>query len=331
MIKAIKPANGLLLAMILGLLLSCTMPLAVAGAQEAGSDQAVSVQVNGKLVKLSERATIIDGRTYVPAARIAKLLGASVNWDNDAEELTIHTALSDEIVVGNRVPVVYFNDVRYRMDALPLLRDDRLYMPVRQLADMLHAELTVDAQSDTVEVALAQPAFVTEEKGLDEISQEAGISKAQLLKRNGLNSEADAPDGTKLKVVIPSFFSKPAAAYTEADLTLLAKITMVEAGYESYEGQLALANVILNRVKDTRFPDSIKEVIYSGRQFPPAHNGLLARSTPHSLALRAAKDALNGRNNIGDAVYFYNPQVTRGEFWSSLDVVVKIGHHSFAK
>ncbi|WP_227872045.1 cell wall hydrolase [Paenibacillus albus] len=331
MIKAIKPANGLLLAMILGLLLSCTMPLSIAGAQEADNDQAVSIQVNGKRVKLSEQAAVINGRTYVPAARIAKLLGASVNWNNNDEELTIHTALSDEIVIGNRVPVVYFNDVRYRMDALPILKNDRLYLPVRQLADMLHADLTVDDQSDSVELELAQPAFVSEEKGLDEISMEAGISKAQLLKRNGLSSEAEAPIGTKLKVIIPSFFGKPAAAYTQSDLTLLAKITMVESGYESYEGQLALANVILNRVKDSRFPDTIKEVIYSGRQFPPAHNGMLDNSVPHARALRAAKDALNGRNNIADAVYFYNPEVTRGTFWSNLEVVVKIGHHSFAK
>jgi N-acetylmuramoyl-L-alanine amidase len=84
-------------------------------------------------------------------------------------------------------------------------------------------------------------------------------------------------------------------------------------------------------VKDSRFPKTIRDVIYSGKQFPPAHNGLLDKSVPKANALRAAKDALNGKNNVEDAVYFYNPKVTKGKFWSSLTVIDTVGSHRFAK
>jgi spore germination cell wall hydrolase CwlJ-like protein len=57
----------------------------------------------------------------------------------------------------------------------------------------------------------------------------------------------------------------------------------------------------------------------------------LDRSVPKATALRAAKDALNGKNNVEDAVYFYNPRVTKGDFWSGLSTVGTIGSHRFAK
>lgn len=295
------------------------------------AEENASIKVNDKKVKLSDSVIVQKNRMYVPAAAIATMLGANVSWDNENEELTLDTELNDEVVFGNGVPVVYFNDTRYRMDAFPFMEDGRLYVPLRQLAEVLHADLSWDNDSNTAELTEVERAAVTEEYGLAEISEKYGIGASTLLKRNGLDSKDQVKPGAKLKVIIPSFLDNPAASYSQSDLTLLAKISVVEAGRTSYEGQLAIANVILNRVKDPKFPKSIHDVIYSGKQFPPAHNGLLDKTKPTASALRAAKDALNGKNNIEDAVYFFNPRVTRGAFWSSLDVVVTIGSHSFAK
>jgi Cell wall hydrolyses involved in spore germination len=313
--------------MALALLWLSVGPLASVSAAEAGA----SVRVNGENAKLSDSIITQKNRMYVPAARIAAMLGAEISWDNDNEELTLDTAYNDKVVFGNGVPVVYFNDTRYKMDAAPFMEDGRMYVPLRQLAEVLHANLTWDTDSNTAELTEVERAVVTEEIGLADISKNNGISTAVLLKRNGLNSKDQIKPGTKLKVVIPSFLDNPAATFTQNDLTLLAKISQIEAGRESYEGQLAIANVILNRVKDSRFPDSIHDVIYSGKQFPPAHNGLLDKSKPNASALRAAKDALNGKNNVYNAVYFFNPNVTKGAFWNSLEVVATIGGHRFAK
>ncbi|TCN01131.1 LysM domain-containing protein [Paenibacillus sp. BK033] len=313
--------------MALALLWLSAGPLASVSAAEAGA----TVRVNGENAKLSDSIITQKNRMYVPAARIATMLGAEISWDSNNEELTIDTAYNDEVVFGNGVPVVYFNDSRYKMDAVPFMEDGRMYVPLRQLADVLHADLSWDTDSNTAKLTEVDRAAVTEEYGLAEISKEYGISAAALLKRNGFNSKDQVKPGTKLKVIIPSFLDNPASSFTQSDLTLLAKISQIEAGRDSYEGQLAIANVILNRVKDSRFPDSIHDVIYSGKQFPPAHNGLLDKSKPNAGALRAAKDALNGRNNVYDAVYFYNPNVTRGAFWSNLEVVARIGGHNFAR
>jgi len=326
-----KSSTRLILAILIGLSLFGIGPMSAALTAEAAGAAGIAITLDGKPVKMPDDPVIVDNRMYAPAAAIAQLFGASAEWDTDNEELTIQSALNDTIVLGNGVPVVYYNESRYVLEALPFLREGRVYAPLRQLVEMLHAGVHVNPDTGAVELSSVQPAVTAEAYGLDAISAEFGSSKQALMKRNGLASEVAIASDTKLKIVIPSIFDQPAEPFTETDLMLLAKITMVEAGYESYEGQLAVANVILNRVKDKRFPDTIKGVIYAGKQFPPAHNGLLDKSKPNASSLRAAKDALNGKNNVEGAVYFFNPKVSRGSFWSELDVVATIGHHSFAK
>ncbi|MFC4809331.1 cell wall hydrolase [Paenibacillus sp. GCM10023250] len=330
MIRESKPVRRLFItAMVLALALLGALPMSSAHAQDASAAN-VKVVVNGAASKLG-LLFISDGKLYAPVAKVAAKLGATSSWNKADEELTIHNAVNDTIVLGNGVPVVYFNGGRYMMETYPFLKGGRLYMPLRALAEMLHADMKAAADGTVIELSSVKPAVVTASYGLGDISKDAGSSQSALLKRNGMAVGANVNSGAKLKVVNPSFLAHPAKAYTEEDYRLLAKITMVEAGYEPFEGQLALANVILNRVKDPRFPNTIRDVIYSGRQFPPAHNGLLDKSKPSASVLRAAKDALNGRNNIKNAVYFFNPAVSTGPFWSSLDAIATIGHHRFAK
>ncbi|WEK53714.1 MAG: cell wall hydrolase [Candidatus Cohnella colombiensis] len=183
------------------------------------------------------------------------------------------------------------------MDVVPFNAEGRIYIPVRYIAELMNVSVNWNTEDKVVELTSLQA---------------SRTAKAA-------------------KEVTASIFNNEAEAFTQEDLKLLAKITQVEAGYESYEGQLAVANVILNRVKDSRFPSTIRDVIYSGKQFPPAHNGLLDKSVPNASVLRAAKDALNGKNNVEDAIYFFNPRVSKGSFWSSLKVIDTIGTHRFAK
>lgn len=302
MIRESKLVSRHMLVIVFALLLFCIGPLSIVSAQEEEASVAngVTIKLDGKIVKITDPVLVLDGRLYVPIAHIADMFDANISWDKDNEEATIHTAFKDKIVLGNGVPVVYFNDGRYRMDVAPFVTDGRTYIPLRHVAELLHAKVDFSPEDKIVDLETVQPAVTTEN------------------------------DGNAL-IVTPSIFDKKAEPFSEKDLLLLAKITQVEAGYESYEGQLGIANVILNRVKDFRFPDSIYGVIYSGNQFPPAHNGLLDKSKPNASALRAAKDALNGKKNVGNAVYFYNSKVSKGSFWSGLKVIVTIGNHSFAK
>lgn len=333
MIRGNKRTGKWAVVAMCAMLLLAIGPLSAMAAQNAKATVAdnVTIKLDGEEVKIADPVRILDGRMFLPIAKVAELFGAKVNWDKKTEEATIHTIHGDVIVFGNEVPVVYFNNGRYVLDQPPFIAEDRMYIPLRDSAELLHAKVKWKDEENTAELTTVEPAIVAAEQGIEEISQATGISKAELLARNGLDGKSAIEEGTKLRVVIPTVLDNKAKPFTEEDLQLLAKITQVEAGNESYEGQLGVANVILNRVKDSRFPNTIKGVIYSGKQFPPAHNGLLDKSKPNASVLRAAKDALNGKNNVQNAVYFFNPKVSKGSFWNSLDVIVTIGHHSFAK
>lgn len=313
-------------------LLLTVFPLSAAAQSETGrANKEISVTLDGEPVKLDDPVRKLEERVYLPASLVGKLFGAKVDWNKSTEEATLHTAYGDKIVLGNGVPVIYFNDGRYKLESAPFLLEGRLYIPLRHAAELLHADVNWNAEEQVVELATVEQAVVTADYSLDAIVKETGNRKAELLARNGLKDAKDIKEGTKLNIVVPSVLSHPADPFTEEEYMLLAKITQVESGYESYEGQLGVANVILNRVKDSRFPGSISDVIYSGKQFPPAHNGLMDKSVPNASVLRAAKDALNGKNNVEDAIYFFNPKVSKGAFWSKLKVIATIGHHSFAK
>lgn len=103
--------------------------------------------------------------------------------------------------------------------------------------------------------------------------------------------------------------SRPSVDYTAtaSDIELFAALIECEAGHRDYEGMLAVASVVVNRMNHRRYPDTLRGVIFQSGQFPPAHNGLvdkvLARGVKDSC-VQAANDALAGKNNVGDCLSF---------------------------
>lgn len=135
---------------------------------------------------------------------------------------------------------------------------------------------------------------------------------------------SDAKNSGKSADSVPA--SSPVSAGSD-EAYLLACMVHVESCGEPYEGQLAVANVILNRVRDSRFDNSIAGVIYAPGQFPGAHNGTLDNilaSGPNESCMQAAQEALAGVNNIG-AYYYFNGYVDT----SSVSEYLVIGGHTF--
>ncbi len=94
---------------------------------------------------------------------------------------------------------------------------------------------------------------------------------------------------------------------TASDLELFAALIECEAGSRDYEGMLAVASVVVNRMKNRYYPDTLRGVIYQSGQFPPAHDGKVDRVLKRGVkasCLQAAQDALNGKNNVGDCLSF---------------------------
>lgn len=101
---------------------------------------------------------------------------------------------------------------------------------------------------------------------------------------------------------------KEAVFATASELDILAALIQCEAGGEPYEGQVAVGAVVMNRVRCAGYPNTITEVIYQSGQFAPASKGkmesLILNNTTNASCRQAAQEAINGRCNVGDALYF---------------------------
>lgn len=133
--------------------------------------------------------------------------------------------------------------------------------------------------------------------------------------------EIEEAEAAKKRVTVTTT-TRAAQEASVDDLTLLACLVQCESG--SYEGQLAVANVVLNRVNSSKFPNTISDVIYAAGQFGPVKSGKLAarlEKGPSATALQAATDALSGVNNIGNFVYFRSAKSADLNSYSSYTIV----------
>ena len=123
-----------------------------------------------------------------------------------------------------------------------------------------------------------------------------------------------------------------AASNWSRDVQLLARCVNGEARGESYEGQVAVAAVILNRVEHPSFPNTIAGVIYQPGAFTATVDGQIdVPIDANSTVYKACTDAMNGWDPSGGAIYYYNPAKTTNKWIYSRPVVRVIGNHTFAK
>ena len=123
--------------------------------------------------------------------------------------------------------------------------------------------------------------------------------------------------------------SLSASHYQESELTLLARLVNGEARGEPYIGQVAVAAVVLNRVKSAAFPNTISGVIFQQGAFDAVWDGQFDLE-PTADAYRAARDALNGWDPTNGCVYYYNPATATNEWIWTREVQLSIGQHDFA-
>lgn len=150
-------------------------------------------------------------------------------------------------------------------------------------------------------------------------------------KRNGL--VADGVVGTKTAQALGmslSSSSKPANGGTSnsTDLNLLAHVVYGEARGEPYTGQVAVAAVVLNRVKSSSFPNSVAGVVYQAGAFDCVSDGQINLS-PNQNALNAARDAMNGWDPTYGCLFYYNPRTATSKWMLSRTVKLNIGNHAF--
>ncbi len=116
--------------------------------------------------------------------------------------------------------------------------------------------------------------------------------------------------------------------YVNADLDLLARIISAEARGEPYEGQVAVGAVIMNRLEHPSFPNTLSGVIYQNGAFTAIVDGQFYEEVTQS-AYRAAKEALDGVDPTGGAIYYYNPTTATNKWIRTRPIIYVIGEHVF--
>lgn len=117
--------------------------------------------------------------------------------------------------------------------------------------------------------------------------------------------------------------------YTSSEVYLLAKTIYAEGRGEPYTGQVAIGAVVLNRVRSSQFPNTIAGVVYQKHAFTAVSDGQI-NLTPNETAMKAARDAINGWDPTGGAIYYYNPAVATSAWIFDRQTVTVIGKHVFA-
>lgn len=148
-------------------------------------------------------------------------------------------------------------------------------------------------------------------------------------RKNGLTVDGIVGKQTAAAMGINLSSTTTTSSQSSSDLNLLAKIVYAEARGEPYTGQVAIAAVVLNRVKSASFPNTIAGVIYQPYAFTAVNDGQI-NLTPNNTAYKAAQDALNGWDPTYGCLFYYNPKTATSSWIWSRKTVVTIGNHVFA-
>lgn len=112
------------------------------------------------------------------------------------------------------------------------------------------------------------------------------------------------------------------------NLYLLARLVHGEARGEPYKGKVAVAAVVLNRVRSASFPNTVAGVIYQSGAFDAVSDGQI-NLQPDQESINAARDALNGWDPTNGCLYYYNPKTATSRWMLSRPVLLRIGNHAF--
>jgi hypothetical protein len=244
-----------------------------------------------------------------------KLKTALIAW--------LFLALSLTASFANEVTLVA-NDQMIENDNMIILRDGVLYASASELGSHFGSEVrwldvaklavlnidthyysfginTAEAYMDQSDLALSQPTLMEDNLlyvPLDDLVAWYGAAIVWMPEALTLYLDADAfqYDTSEIKTL----------TYTDEDLLWLARIVDVETGDATIFKRMAVANVVMNRVKSERFPNTIYEVIFQSGQFPPSKRDGFTTLVPKMTSVIAAKRALEGENNIDTCLFFNN-------------------------
>ncbi len=151
-------------------------------------------------------------------------------------------------------------------------------------------------------------------------------------RRNGITPDGIVGTNTANAIGITigkGGYTSSGGSMSSGDVYLLARVVHGEARGESYVGKVAVAAVVLNRVASPKFPNTIAGVVYQPGAFDCVYDGQI-NLAPDAESIRAARDAMNGWDPSGGAIYYYNPNTATSSWIWSRPIIASIGGHNFA-
>ena len=167
--------------------------------------------------------------------------------------------------------------------------------------------------------------YSSEVDGVYGSKTEAAVKSFQ--QKNGLTADGVAGSKTLAAMGI-SDSNGTAASSNSSDVSLLARLISAEARGEPYAGQVAVGAVVLNRMEHPSFPNTMSGVIYQSGAFTCITDGQFNEPVADSC-YQAARDALNGSDPSGGAIYYFNPATATSKWIWSRPLIVTIGKHRF--
>ncbi|MBQ4119647.1 MAG: spore cortex-lytic enzyme [Clostridia bacterium] len=149
-------------------------------------------------------------------------------------------------------------------------------------------------------------------------------------KANGLTVDGIAGKNTLKALGITDANNNSYGGYSSQDFDLLVRIISAEARGEPYTGQVAVGAVVLNRIEHPSFPDTLPGVVYQKGAFSCLDDGQFYESVADSC-YSAARDAINGLDPSGGAIYYYNPITATNKWIQSRKIITTIGKHRFCE
>ena len=159
-------------------------------------------------------------------------------------------------------------------------------------------------------------------------SQTAAAVKS-FQRKNGLTPDGIAGEATLKALGMSSGTGTPGSGGVNSnEVDLLAKVISAEARGEPYSGQVAVGAVILNRIEHPSFPNTLAGVVYQPGAFTCMVDGQIDKPVAES-SVRAAREALNGSDPSGGAIYYFNPNTATSAWIWSRPLITVIGNHRF--
>ena len=269
---------------------------------------APNIMIDDEPLSTSVSPVIEEGRVLVSLEDIANLVGGQTFFDERSGSARFFAPNARFILLDGETRVMGMPDAPEQTVA-PKMTDNHLFVSIRFFADVFGWGTEWNQDTRTVilrEVEGVQP-------------QEAPI-EAQ-----AISEEVDEPDPYAAIGYVPN----------QDEIDLLIRLTSAEAPGEPHKGQVAVAAVVLNRVRSPRFPDTITGVINQPGQFCVVANGQINRSVASGVPA-AVEEALSGSDPSQGALYFFSPSrisPSSTQTWNwinSLTILVEIGTHQFA-